>query len=642
MAGKNPFDKFDQAKDNPFDKFDAPSVPTAPDTKITTEARPEDDSWLETAGKWLAENGEVPGGVTGAITGTLAGSPLGPPGMLVGGILGGAIGSSGGSLASDAYKGDDLDYVKAMEEFALSVGIDLVTLGAGKVLKPLWVAGKRTVGATAKEAVEELVQKMDNVSPAVKDALQILEKTGSKASLTPYQTGVASRWEVFKENLGRTGIVSKSVYDKNLETIKQITIDEMDKVLHFSKTGGNIPADDELGRGVMDVLSSARSVVSKEYGAQLDEVGKRLSPTLVPLNPIRKGLNGFLKKKSNVDSLGVSTLDAETNTIINKLITNLGESDKASGKYLIEFEKALKKEIDRTNAFGDTFNGTVAKELGDLSTHMKGIVRGVMRVADPEAASKFRLAQETFGKTTNTLFPPINANYIRKAGKNAYTSLGHMLASPQSQENATAMLTSLKEGYGKLSNKEKLKLEFKTEGAALNHIRRAYLERMVPDAMDPSFDIKHYTKLAGRLKDSSFKKHAKLIMGDEYKGFNQLVNLMSTAAKKPESGLATLFMRSKEYTSLMGVGAAAATGVIDVGTAGLSAVAILGSPYVMARVATSGKHIKKLIQIDKMAKAGVSPEKIAQVASVIVNDVMPKDWARGALGELPFVSMNNE
>lgn len=640
MAEKtNPFDQFDEPKPNPFDQFDAP-VSTEPEFTPKPDVE-DDESWLNTAANWLAENAEVPGGITGGISGAGGGFLVGGPlGAVIGGIAGGAIGSGSGSLVSDAYKGDDLDYAKAIEEAALSVGIDLVTLGAGKVMKPLWVAGKRNLGLTAKEAVGSLLKELDGVSPAVKDALELLEKHGNIASLTPFQTGIASRWAAFSENLGRTGIVSKGQFESNFNTIKDITRQELDKVVQFSKAGGRIPADDELGRGIMDVLSSARNVLSEEYGKQLGEVGTRLSSKVVSLDPLKKGITDFLKDPDNVDALGNSILDPKTLDIVKNLQGKMGETASASATYLVDFEKALRKEISNANAFGETFNSTVARELGWLDNHMKNVVRGEIRRVDPKAYGLFTSAQNTFSEATNSMFPDINTNFIRKAGKNAYSQLGAMLSSPQSMENASSMLKSLETAYGKLGAKEKLKLPYKTFGSARNEIKRAYVERMIPNAMSETFDVRHYERLSKELEKPNVSKHAKVLMGEDYKSFKKVVNLMSTAAKKPESGLATLFMRSKEYTGLMGVGAAAATGIVDLGTAGAMAGLVLGTPYVMAKVATSPKHINKLIKIHQMGLNGKSPEAIAKVAAVLVNDVMPKDWAKSMLSELPFATMS--
>src|SRR6056300_1485987 len=103
-------------------------------------------------GQYMKENMELPLGVGGAVGGAIVGSPFGPVGSFVGSVIGSAIGTGTGSLISDELAGEDLDYAKAMEEALISVGFDIATLTAGKVLKPAYIAAKRKLGFTPQEA----------------------------------------------------------------------------------------------------------------------------------------------------------------------------------------------------------------------------------------------------------------------------------------------------------------------------------------------------------------------------------------------------------------------------------------------------------------------------------------------------------
>jgi len=96
----------------------------------------QESSMLESVGGFLKSNMEIPLGLAGSFAGIAAGAPLGPVGMVVGGILGGASGSAGGSLVSNVFEGEELDFADATNEFLMSAGFDVATLGLGKVLKP--------------------------------------------------------------------------------------------------------------------------------------------------------------------------------------------------------------------------------------------------------------------------------------------------------------------------------------------------------------------------------------------------------------------------------------------------------------------------------------------------------------------------
>ena len=139
---------------------------------------------------WLDKNMDVPLGMGGGVVGTILGAPLGPPGMFVGGAIGGALGTSAGSLISDELTGEDLDYAKALEEAAISMGFDIATLGLGRAIRPAWIAAKKKMGFTPQEAAEQLVQELGGEAGTVaslKASQEILE--GGGATLTPSQVG---------------------------------------------------------------------------------------------------------------------------------------------------------------------------------------------------------------------------------------------------------------------------------------------------------------------------------------------------------------------------------------------------------------------------------------------------------------------
>jgi len=95
-------------------------------------------------------------GMGSSIGGALGGAALGTAilpgvGTAVGGVIGGALGAFGGELAEDVMSEEDMNYANAAQEAAISVGLDVATLGAAKWAKPAYFAGKRALGFTAEE-----------------------------------------------------------------------------------------------------------------------------------------------------------------------------------------------------------------------------------------------------------------------------------------------------------------------------------------------------------------------------------------------------------------------------------------------------------------------------------------------------------
>ena len=179
---------------------------------------------------WLEKNMDVPLGMGGGVVGTILGAPFGPPGMFVGGAIGGALGTASGSLISDELTGEDLDYAKALEEAAISMGFDVATLGLGKAIKPAWVAAKRKMGFTPQEAAEQLVQELGGeagTAASLKASQQILEEGG--ATLTPSQVG-AEGVALLQERIGRLGLISGRQYETNAAKVNEVTSEALSEI----------------------------------------------------------------------------------------------------------------------------------------------------------------------------------------------------------------------------------------------------------------------------------------------------------------------------------------------------------------------------------------------------------------------------
>ena len=580
-------------------------------------------------GNTFRQNVEENGATLGGIAGTVAGIPLGPVGM----IAGGSIGSGLGSLGSDALKGEDLDVFDALKESAISLGIDFATLGVGKLGKAAY-SGIREL---MKKGVspDDIVRKMakgtsaDVGTPqAMAQSQEILMKEG--LSLTPYATGVASKWDITKEGIARTGFLSKDVFTTAIDKTKEVVRNRMRDIMNMNNSGATATTQEDVGRGMVEAFKAGQKVLQDNYGTGLSEISEVVSKSSFNFDgSLKRAMTKF--KNANVDSSPNknSTLDEKTLEAISKLEGLMKGVSSGSGKFLLEFETALNKQINAVSDFGPNFNKNTARELTELSKSVRGSIRNQLRKIDPVAARKFRNLNRTYAEGTNTIYPEINSTFITNAGKGAYSALGRMFTLPGSVDNVSNVMKSLDRAYQDLSPAQLAKLPFKDLASAKQAIARSYIEKALPGAGSASFSIKDFTTVAKDLKNPTEASRVKSILGSSYEAYKRTVNLMSMAAEKPESGLATLFQRSKEFAATGGVVAALATGAFNVATATASAATILLGPRVLARIATSPKHVNQLIKLDKMGGKAVSYEDLAYKASLLLNDIADEAYEAG-------------
>ena len=146
--------------------------------------------------------------------------------------------------------------------------MDIATLGIAKIGKPvLSVAKKLLKSGVPPEEVVKRISSGDmpdsNMIPDVAESQEILQKEGM--SLTPFQTGVASKWEITKENIGRTGIFGKNIYGNAQERIQELVRSRMSNIIGQ----GSEITDDVLGKGLMNTFTEGRKATVREYGDSL-------------------------------------------------------------------------------------------------------------------------------------------------------------------------------------------------------------------------------------------------------------------------------------------------------------------------------------------------------------------------------------
>jgi hypothetical protein len=581
----------------------------------------------------LSLNFPIDGPTAGSVIGGAVGTPLGVPGVLAGSAVGAGIGSMG----SDWADGTDADINKAILEAVKTLGLDIATFGTMRLGKLAYnaIRAKAAKGASPEDIVREMAAGDVADFGTTQGRMQSQETLMDEGmSLSPSQTGLASAWEIQKENIARGGFFGKVPFEQVERGTEKIVKERIEKILGDSDA---IPAED-LGRSISDVIDEGQNIIRKEYGNSLDAIRGRLSG-MVPLKSLKSSLSNY--RRANSDSLGNSTLNDATQKALTKLEGLMGDVSQAPGRFLLEFDKHVNQTITEVSNFGSpTFNPVAARELTNLSKRIKVRIRSEMTKLDPGAGKEYRRLQNSYKNDIDTLFPKINKNFVNNANKEVYETMGRVFTASNKSENITAFMKSLERAYKLIPEKELQYLPFSSFKEAKEAIRTSYVENRLGLLVTEELDAKRFVKEAKRLNDVNNSSKAKAVLGEAYGPYRRLVNLMADVSNRPESGLATLFQRSKEF--LVAGGLATAAGKVATGAAGamagagsatLAAGAVLMGPRILARIATNPKHVNKLIEIHKMGFSKEGTGKAVEKTALLLNDVIASAYKEGMSDE---------
>jgi putative ubiquitin-RnfH superfamily antitoxin RatB of RatAB toxin-antitoxin module len=590
---------------------------------------PEEESTIK---DWMIKNAATPGGIGGSLVGALAGSPFGPGGTIAGTVIGGALGSGAGSVASDVMQDKDINEAKALYEVGLSLAIDLGTFGLGKyIARPLWEAAKRGLakGVPPEQVVKDLadgaMEAKGRMTPEVAQSQEILMKDG--LTLTPFQTGIASAWEISKELLGGTGLLSKNIFDARAKKVTALVQDRLETITAGSQGVSN----DVIGEGIFNTIHAGRSALSDSYGDELTRIGLLLKGKKFDLDVLRNAVEKHAKHPDNVDALKVSTLDDSAQGIIKDLLNKMGDHNIAPASYLLDFEKRLNEQINLAtkSVLKDPAKQSVVRDLTGLKKSLQKTITNKLQEFGGDAGKEYRKLQEFNAFHMGELLPTVNQNLIMAAkGTGLYTTIGKTFGSVGKVSQVEKLMGSIDEAY-RLIPKEQLKnLAFKNASEAKDAIRQSYVTELFPDLATSNFSLDAYRKIARQLKSPTEAKRIKAILGPKYEGFRRTVNLMEHASANPTTGIATLFLRGKEYFAATSLAIAPFTGIMDITTAGLSAIGIFGLPAAMAKAATNPKYINRMIKADQLGSQGAkSRRKALMVLSGVANDILDELYA---------------
>tara|TARA_R100000781_G_scaffold102439_1_gene65941 strand:- start:479 stop:2410 length:1932 start_codon:yes stop_codon:yes gene_type:complete len=578
-------------------------------------------------------NFPIDGPTAGSVIGGALGSPLGVPGV----VAGSAIGAGVGSMGSDWADGTDADINKAMLEAVKTLGLDIATFGTMRLGRLAYnaIRAKAAKGASPEDIVREMAAGDVADFGTTKARMQSQETLMDEGlSLSPSQTGLASAWEIQKENIARGGFFGKVPFQRIEREAQDLVKNRMAQIIGEADA---LPAEN-LGRSISEIIDEGQNIIRMEYGKSLDAIKGRLSG-MVPLKSLKSSLSNY--RRANSDSLGNSTLNPSTQKALTDLEGLMEDATQAPGRFLLEFDKHVNQKITEVSNFGSqTFNPVAARELTNLSKRIKVRIRTEMSKLDAGAGKEYRRLQNSYKNDIDTLFPKINRSFVNNANKGVYETMGRVFTASNKAENINAFMKSLERAYKLVPKNELQNLPFGSFKEAKAAIRTSYAENRLGSLITEELDVKRFVKEAKRLNDASHASKAKAVLGESYGSYRRLVNLMADVSNKPESGLATLFQRSKEFLVAGGLATAAgqvATGAVGAAGGVVSATAAAGAvlmgPRILARIATNPKHVNKLIEIHKMGFSKQGRGKATEKAALLVNDVIAGAYKEGLSDE---------
>ena len=523
-------------------------------------------TWVDQFTDFTKENLDIPGGLVGAAVGVRGG----PAGM----IMGGAAGTFAGVIGSDYLTEEDIDYVNAMQEAAWSVGIDLATLGTGKVytrmLKPLiesgWLAAQRKLGKTPKESVEELLRKTGEgtAEAGTKGSLLASQRMLGKEGLTLLPSNVSEKNNMIQA-IAELGLFSSPIMSKSADDINNFVQQNITDIVNKGFVVGD---PSQLGETVYDLLDAGRKALSENYKTMMNEV---VLPKLgmqpgnsIDVSGIKAKIDYAIQNSMIPGVKDLSDLDTDTLNYLKILKEAFSETKVLTPQALFRIEKNITTQINKlAERGGKDFNDTAARELFQFSTTIKDEFGKALAKVDPDAAAEYAKVKKAYAKGMQGILPELNASFVRRAKKEDFSALGNMVSGNGSIDQVRKMFSSIDRAYATMSKEARAELPYKTAKEAKQAIRGRYLENIFNDLSSDVFDIgKHRTKIKNLLKKGGDRK-AKTILGEDYARARQVFNLIQEAGTKERSTIGTLFLKAKEFSAITQItaGTAALAGI---------------------------------------------------------------------------------
>jgi hypothetical protein len=557
------------------------------DSLYERRRRPTNVEGLETVGS-------IAGGIAaGAAAGTLG---AGPVGTVIGGIAGGMVGAFGGELLEDIIEGKEKDYVGAAEEALISGGFDVATLGAGKLVRPVF----RLTGA---KALGDKFGQLMNVSRAAQGSRaslaqtqQLLQEGG--ASLNPRAIeDVGFMRKLFNE-IAEVGMISRRSYEADRKAASDVIKGHIEG---FSK--GGLTTED-LGESMYYVVNGGRNAAREFYGKELDKIIQN-APTesVFPTNKIGFKIGDFQVK--NMDDTG-SILHKETQRIYEEfrdIIAPDGKALKVNAQTLLNLQKRLNGYIDDAMPGGASQNATVVRELTQLSQAIKEGIEETLEKQAPGIYKDYANLNSTFKDLTEGILPEVNAGQFRRAGKGDFDALGNMLIATGNISKVKNFMTSIDKSFEALRKSGLLKelpKELRTKKNVKSILRASFTRNMFGDLTDEKV---FNQATVNKFNSPKNQKIMAAIYGEEWPQFKKVLNAVGDSLRTTEGGVLSLALRGREISAALGAGAIFGLGTQDPAAgataAATTALGVLGLPPVLYRLSKSPRAVNKLIAFEK-------------------------------------------
>ena len=550
----------------------------------------EEASFLDKTLNYLESNLDLPAGLAGAGLGFMAAGP-------VGAIIGGAGGTFAGTVASDVLTEEEIDYSDAVANAGISIGIDVATLGLGKVASPI-IKALYAKKVPPEEAVKILAAQSGDMAEAgskasIAQSQATLAEGG--ATLTASQTLEANSAVRFAEAIAREGSFSRGAMQQQSDKVAQVVTNEFNNLFSVDSLGRTMSSN-EVGQAMSNVINQGKKALSQAYVSNLGAVTKQLTESNVTVNSkaIKNRLTKFVDS-NKLEGLG-SKLDDATLKVINDTLEELPDSMKATT--LIEYEKKLMNKISQLGTFGTpNYNSVASEQLAKVSNIFRKASLGAIAQQDVVAAKMYSEAKGAYAKGLGELFPEINKNMIKQAGKGNFQGLGSTLTKATNVDQVKAVFGSIRAAYKEMTPKQLADMPFKTADEAVQAVRESYMAHLFKTSGDGSQSLMSMSGLSKTFDNPANSKQLKAVMGEHAPTVKRLMNLINDASKKPESSMGTLLLRSKEYAVLAGA-VGFGSGAISPEEALGTGIVAIGLPRIFAALVTNPKAVNKLIAMN--------------------------------------------
>ena len=566
--------------------------------------------------------GSIAGGIAaGAAAGTLGAGPIG---TVVGGIAGGMIGAFGGELLEDIIEGKEKDYAGAAKESLISGGFDVATLGAGKLIRPVF----RLTGA---KALGQKFGQLLNVSMAAQGSKaslaqtqQLLQEGG--ASLNPRAIEDVGYMRKLFNEIAEVGMISRTSYEADRKAAADVIKGHIEG---FSKGGVTV---EDLGESMYYIVNSGKKAANDFYGKELDKIIANASKeSNIPTNKIGFKIGDFQVK--NMDDTG-STLHRETQKIYEEfrdIIAPEGKALRVNVQTMLNLQKRLNGYIDDAMPGGPNQNSTVVRELTELSRYIKEGIEETLEARAPGVYKDYANLNSTFKDLSEGILPELNAGQFQRAKKSDFDAMGNLLLTTGNVSKINAFMKSIDKSFEAMSKAGALKnlpAGLRNKNKVKSLIRASYTRNMFGDLTDEKV---FNQATVNKFNSPKNQKIMAAIYGEEWPQFKKVLNAVGDSLRTTEGGVLSLALRGREISAVLGAGAIFGLGAQDPGTgvmaAATSATGILGLPPVLYYLSKNPRAVNKLIAFEKRGfkPTEYTPEFIASSLAKIFAEVNDDD-----------------